>query len=1080
MSYSAIVRRYLTSLQQSYRDAVTGGQHTAELSYRTHLDAFIRELAAELSGNANIAVIHEPRNQARMGRPDWRIHDRNTLGIFGYIEAKGLSLTAFDLAPHEEQFNRYLSLGHKLIISDGIDFVYSFENGARPQVVSLVDKTQLNRANWSSLNVNPQFEVLMRRLFSEPAPQYCDEGQLVEQVALRTRLLSNEIKRCILISIDEAMDTEERQAISLLSELREMVCNHNDETLRNDAVFSDFAAQVIMFTLLYAHRVECTDADAPVEKARKTKAYIERDVEDGQALRPFLKIIRYINNHEQGGSFISMWTEECIQFLSFVHMTERQRQRPDYHKLFEQFFSKFDSRSRFDYGAYYTPADLADCIVRLTEAIVGSNFDGASIFDDENTIIDPCCGTGSFLEKIRQLDTRRGSYNLCGIEILPAPYMLASYRMAVLNHEIEGGRSRSELVLANSLSNCVLGEPADINTVQGFELNRAYEISSRPITLVIGNPPSSDSARMNTGEDFSRILELMDDFRPPTENRHGRQNTQKQINNPYLQFLRWSCEKLENSNNHSALAFIVPASFLEADSYKYARKYIAEKFSSLWVVSVDGDARSGIRSDSMFNTQQGRAIIIATRRYGETQGLSQYKYFDVSRHSKADKLAWFRQDTATSLAEFSVNDVGTANYALHPSLPFNEELYSSYWAVNTVFKHTCSGIKLAPSSLFTHLKAPMIKRRSREIMQNGQSAATEWLGGQDKPPKAVAVTAFALELNAYGNAQAVDALFDRNIVDYAFRPFFPMKAFLWRELLDKFKNVGGGGTRRRPEISKAYSMEGTVGLAVAHSPKDQKESLRQFVSFCWYYPDNDLCRRGDSYIYLNKHPINNRRNDDFNIVNNINDQLRGMLETLLGVDGDTVANEMVFYAFGVLCSQVYLDEFEGALFTVNRADMRPRIPVVNNPDIFRRIVELGKRLARLERRDYAPENLIGYNYDDIKAQVPADFRMHWSRALQPFNEEEETLTLSNGRINITVACPLEVQRINISGYEIIKNVWLKFNSYGFTHCSFTPDDMHGLLDLMNKLVEYNAIIGEIDDIMHEVIEGRYPLIVPNE
>ena len=97
-----------------------------------------------------------------------------------------------------------------------------------------------------------------------------------------------------------------------------------------------------------------------------------------------------------------------------------------------------------------------------------------------------------------------------------------------------------------------------------------------------------------------------------------------------------------------------------------------------------------------------------------------------------------------------------------------------------------------------------------------------------------------------------------------------------------------GGTGCGPEVSKAYSMNGTVGLALAHSPKDQKESLKQFVSFCWYYPDNDLCRRGNSYIYLNKHPVN-RRNNNFDIVNNISDRLRGALETLLSANGDAVA-----------------------------------------------------------------------------------------------------------------------------------------------------------------------------------------------
>lgn len=763
-------------------------------------------------------------------------------------------------------------------------------------------------------------------------------------------------------------------------------------------------------------------------------------------------------------------------------MTEHQRQRPDYHKLFELFLSKFDPRSRFDYGAYYTPSGLADCIVRLVETIVRESFEGASVFDDANIIIDPCSGTGSFLERIRRNDARHGAYTLCGIEILPAPYMLANYRMAVLNQEIEGGRSKNELLLANTLSDYVFGEePANTETVEGFELNRVRELSSRPITLVIGNPPSSDSSKTNVGADFSKIQVLMDDFRPPIENRHGRQNTQKQVNNTHLQFLRWGCEMLEHSNNHSVLAYIVPATFLEAESYKYARKYITEHFSAAWIIAVDADARAGIRSDSMFKTQQGRAILIATRRYGETTPMSEYSFFDISRLSKAEKESWLRQDAADSVYMFVRHVLDSSNFALRPSLPFDEELYSSYWPVsgeaepNAVFMNHCSGVKLAPSSIFTHLKTPMLKRRSKEIMQRGTQAAEEWLGSQDKPPQEIETRAFADALNELGGAQAVESTLDQNIMDYAFRPFLTVKAFLWQDLLHKFSRVGGGGTRRRPEIGKAYSDGRTVGFALSHSPKDQKDSLKPFASFCWYYPDNDLCRRGNSFIYLNQYPVG--RNSS-TLGGNVNDRLCEKLSPLLGLNGVDLATEVVFYTFAVLCSQVYLDEFEGALFTVNRADMRPRIPMVSKPEVFRRLATLGRKIANLEKRDYVPQNLARYDYGAIKAQVPRDFRLSWTRAIQPFDEDNETVTLTDGNANITIPCPLDIQRLNIGGYEVVKNAWMKFNSYDFTHCAFTADDMGGFLDLVNKLLEYVVLVGEVDEVMHEVVEGHYPLILP--
>ena len=129
MAYATIIRNYLTNLQREYNSAIRGGQHTDELSYRPVLDALFHDLVRELAPELSIDIVLEPRRQGRVGRPDWRFHDHVSLGIYGYVEAKGLSLLPFDTTPHRAQFDRYLTLGHKLVITDGIDFVFCMTQG---------------------------------------------------------------------------------------------------------------------------------------------------------------------------------------------------------------------------------------------------------------------------------------------------------------------------------------------------------------------------------------------------------------------------------------------------------------------------------------------------------------------------------------------------------------------------------------------------------------------------------------------------------------------------------------------------------------------------------------------------------------------------------------------------------------------------------------------------------------------------------------------------------------------------------------------------------------------------------------
>jgi hypothetical protein len=73
MPFDASVRAYLRAYQNEYRAALHGGQHTAELSFRVPMHEMFRRIAHDLNPAGTFDIILEPRNQGRMGRPDWRI-----------------------------------------------------------------------------------------------------------------------------------------------------------------------------------------------------------------------------------------------------------------------------------------------------------------------------------------------------------------------------------------------------------------------------------------------------------------------------------------------------------------------------------------------------------------------------------------------------------------------------------------------------------------------------------------------------------------------------------------------------------------------------------------------------------------------------------------------------------------------------------------------------------------------------------------------------------------------------------------------------------------------------------------------
>ena len=91
MAFEADVKNYLRAYQREYNAAIRGGQHTAELSFRVPMHTLFTSIAHDLNPHGNFDIILEPKNQGRMGRPDWRIQDTVSLGVYGYIEGKGPS-----------------------------------------------------------------------------------------------------------------------------------------------------------------------------------------------------------------------------------------------------------------------------------------------------------------------------------------------------------------------------------------------------------------------------------------------------------------------------------------------------------------------------------------------------------------------------------------------------------------------------------------------------------------------------------------------------------------------------------------------------------------------------------------------------------------------------------------------------------------------------------------------------------------------------------------------------------------------------------------------------------------------------
>lgn len=1053
MTFQQIAEQYFKELKKEISVGTSSGEATDELSYRMSLDGFFKNVAENI--DKKIDRIHEPKNQGKLGRPDWRFHNSDSMGVYGYVEAKGLDQKReIKVSDYESQVERYLVLENPVILTDGIDFVLFTPDGKK-KIFSLCNKP----INWSKPELNLEVEVLFQTFFKKAGYRKATENQLVNEVAKRARKLSEELLEFLEMDDDEGTRTEQT-TVKLLKELKSTAEQSHDKSLIDEKAFASFIAQILSFGLLYAHRVVDKAAKNPKDKYEKIHNFwfsvMEKEYSD--KLIPFKTLVNELKSElDSELSRLGIWYDDLRRLLAHIQLKDEQIEQPDFHELYETFLSVYDPNTRFDYGAYYTPRSLAFYTVNLVKAIIGKTLPNLKLETTKHKVIDPCCGTGTFIEAMLEKFNLRSNSSIIGFEILPAPYALAHYRMTML-----GGKypDNIKIILTNTLSDNLFEEvkikkhETEISALLLHEQQVAYQLANPPLTIIVGNPPSSDSS-FQVANEGEMIKEMMEDFRPDASKRKGRQNIQKQLTNEFAKFLRWTIDRAEKSIP-SVFALILPSGFVKYNSYKFARKYLSEKVSDLWILEFDTDNRTGAEASNVFKTLQGRLVLVGVLKTEVKKKINiNYKSIcDLNRQQKHD---FFNEEV--SLADWTAINELDENYSFKPASDYDAEMYNRFWALTAendegIFLRHCSSLKLAPTHLLVHSSEGQLKRRSKFIAKAENNYATikeKWYSGQQKPPPAA-------KINDAVRNKLEKAVTAQNIYKYSYRPFLESYVLLDENLLDELGKTKGGGMRDRPEIRAAYKNENVFGFAVAPAPEDLGQTLHKFSSFCWNVPDNDLSTRGNAHIFCNYFPEYKKKKDwDSETKTNINPTLLTALSKQFGIKEEKLINPLTFYCYAVLSSEFFLEQFKGKLYNV--AGEWASIPVTADKDLFVTVSKFGEQLATIEASDFKAKNpkadLTGFEYHKYKI-------------------ETESIRLLDDKGNLVkqfLNLDEDVLQFEVSGYSVVRE-WLKLHSYPYYRKQLEEGEIKEFHTLLSKIRLYKDTTAELDKSVEEILNGK--------
>lgn len=1068
MNIEVRIREYLSEYQALCNDLWAAGKDSNELATRPQVHTFLADLVKEIQPSCRIE--HDTAVSGTSNRPDWIFTHPEHFGVYCYGDHKSLNpYSPFELSAAEaRQIERYLAMGRPVFVFDGLEFLFFDGTLDSIERQSLIDKASAEAIDWSTMPINSSVEVKLRELFGAPGFRPWTESQLVKHLAARARALSDSILEQIVYPRGAGLNEEENELIGALHDLKELVANHHDPGLSDDKTCADFISQVLIFGIFYAHTKSLVRGDTPEERKSEIDGFWSSEAwrEITANLRPFNAVHEILSSQLQLSNSIATWYRDAMSLLSHAECLGTEGEPSDYHSLFETFLAEFDPVVRFDRGAFFTPIELTQWMVAVSQELSFEHFGGA-IPELADKVIDPCCGTGGYVEALlRQLDfSVDEAAKVVGFEVLPGPYALAKYRVDQVFQEL-GSAAFVEILLTDTLADQLENPPEQADNGFSQEHMDASEYARPPVWIVIGNPPSSDQVASDAPRKI--IQSMMDEFRPPEEARGARQNIQQALNNEAYRFLRWSANKVL-STGAGVVSLVLPGALARSASFSSIRRWLIESFDFLYVFVFDRDGRTGVSGNSLFNVQQGRLVILCVKcpDIPEQAGTSgQVLHLDISSDPTSQKRSFLNSREGV-LSEFQPIHPSEPQYLFSPASDYDEELWSASWplyrscGVEGLFVYKCSGVKLAPTHLLFHTDSNVLLRRSLELGAKSGDAwrwtyeelVGRWWEGQQKVP--------AEGKFSDGVRQSISECVsgDRHFVDrYIYRPFQPGYCLQKDSVYAELGKTPGDGTRRRPEVIAAFE-QGAIGICVAPSTEDLGSSLHRFVSFADAVPDNDNVARGNAMVFCNAFPEPKPRRGEWDKTakENVTEQVRDVMGETFGTE------EMVFYVYAVMNSSKYLRSFEGVLFGPSNPDAPPRVPLLNDEELVQSIVNLGREMASFEVGGANAPMLESLDY-----QLPEEFQNFRLSSATLKVDAGEVVLKGDGKTVSVSGIPSEILSLQISGHPVVKK-WLRERQFNYLRRPIVEADVSGLLQLISNIQAQNEIIERVSGILDDAL-----------
>jgi predicted helicase len=356
-------------------------------------------------------------------------------------------------------------------------------------------------------------------------------------------------------------------------------------------------------------------------------------------------------------------------------------------RFYEDFLAAYKPQMRERRGVYYTPEPVVSYMVRSVDILVKEKFNKPlGLADPEVMILDPACGTGTFLLWICQLIYQRFQESpealtegltdkswsgyvkehllprIFGFELLMSPYAIAHLKLGLFLEETGykfDASKRLNVYLTNALEQAAPDKPEiPFEEFIAAEGEAALKVKqNQPIMVVLGNPPYS----VNSANKSEWATNLVRDSYYPND--EIKEQNPKLLLDDYVKFIRFAQWRIEHTG-YGILSFITNHGYLDNPTFRGMRQSLMQSFNNIYTLDIHGNSKKkekaldGSKDENVFDIQQGVAIGIFA--HIDNKKPSNIRHANIWGVREA-KYEWLKK-----------NDVITTKWSsLQPQIPFS-------------------------------------------------------------------------------------------------------------------------------------------------------------------------------------------------------------------------------------------------------------------------------------------------------------------------------------------------------------------------------------------------------------------------